>query len=137
LYVYFRFVTSPLSQIVSVLEKQVQGTIFQVILFTAQISGLLIGVWYDQAMASIASFSIGSAVCYFGFLTWIVYVSGNSWSIIWFSSLKAMAWTFALLSPLLLIRLFEMDHRFGLAGLFLSMVMVMARYLFLIRKAWQ
>jgi O-antigen/teichoic acid export membrane protein len=135
-YIYFQFVTSPLSQIVSVLEKQAQGSVFQSILFGAQISGLMAGVWYGRAMFSVALFSMASAICYFGFLAWIIYITKNPWKMLWMPTFKAIGWAAVFLCPLLLLCFSEGNKILELIALFLSTGLVAVRYLFLFGKAW-
>ncbi|MCF8012717.1 MAG: oligosaccharide flippase family protein [Clostridiales bacterium] len=135
IYIYFQFVTSPLSQIVSVLEKQVQGSVFQFILFCAQISGLMAGVWYGLPMVSVALFSVASAICYFGFLVWILYITENTWATLWMSTVKAAGWSVLLLSPLALYYFPGKNEYTELVPMFLCACLVAARYLFLFRQA--
>lgn len=134
-YIYFQFVTSPLSQIVSVLEKQAQGSVFQTILFGAQISGLMTGVWYGRAMVSVALFSTATAICYFGFLVWIFYITGNTWATLLMSTVKAAGWSVLLLSPLALYYFPGRNEYTELLPMFLCACLVAARYLFLFREA--
>lgn len=89
---YMMFVTSPMSTLFGVMDKQAQGLLFQVLLLVGRVSGLLIGALYlDDFTQAIAIFSINSVLCYLAFLTWIVLRSGNSLSMIFVQTIRAFS----------------------------------------------
>jgi len=136
-YIYFQFITSPLSQLVSVLEKQIQGTCFQAALMIMQLAGLSIGTVYGSLILSVALFSLGSVVCYFGFLVWIVRATDNNLTVLWRPTAKAMLCSLPLVSPLIIFCTLGGDFIFWIIALFLTGVLVGSRYFFLLKKAWQ
>jgi O-antigen/teichoic acid export membrane protein len=71
------FVSSPLSTLPSILEKQGQELAFQVTLLVCRIVALGIGGWLQDANLAIGLFALVSAVCWFGFMLWNMRLSGN------------------------------------------------------------
>src|SRR5690606_25977012 len=70
-WLYLVFVSSPLSSIFSVLEKQKEGMVFQVILFGTRLFALYAGAMTGSVVIAVASFSIAGAICWLGFLFWL------------------------------------------------------------------
>lgn len=70
------FVTSPMSTLPSVLERQRPELAFQVALLASRIGALAIGGVRGDAMLAIALFSIVSAANWFTFLLWTVRIAG-------------------------------------------------------------
>lgn len=135
-YIYFQFVTSPLSQLFSVLEKQAQGTFFQGVLLITQMGGLFIGALYGSSILSVALFSLGSAICYFGFLIWMVSVTKNDWSVLWSPTIKALAWSLLLVSPFMLFHILSEKVLFWFSALCFSSALIGYRYFLIARKSW-
>ena len=133
IFLYFQFITSPLSQLVSVLEKQVQGTVFQTALMAAQLTGILIGVIYNNLILSVALFSIGSAVCYLGFLIWIVSTTKNGLSVIWWPSIKSLKWSIIIVSPILVFFVIDGGIVLWTISLCFCIILLISRYWFLLR----
>lgn len=130
------FITSPLSTLFSVLEKQVQGMMFQGVLLFTRISALLIGAHYQNLMLAVSLFATGSAICWIGFLIWVIRASGNKWSVFWKSTGISLAWGLLLVSPLMLFYGFGENVVFWAAALCITVFFVACRYIFLMRKAW-
>ena len=128
IFLYFQFITSPLSQLVSVLEKQVQGTVFQTALMAAQFTGILIGVMYNNLILSVALFSITSSACYLGFLIWIVRITKNELSVIWKSSLKSFGWSIIIVSPIIFFFIMDGGIVLWAISLFLCLILILSRY---------
>jgi len=135
-YIYFQFVTSPLSQLFSVLEKQTQGTFFQGVLLITQIGGLFIGALYESSILSVALYSLGSAICYFGFLIWMISVTKNDWSVLWIPTIKALAWSILLVSPFMLFHILSEKILFWFLALCFSSALIGYRYFLIARKSW-
>jgi O-antigen/teichoic acid export membrane protein len=134
IFIYFQFVTSPLSLLVSVLEKQAHGSIFQIVLFIVQLAGLLAGALYGDPIFAVAFFALGSAICYFAFLAWIMRETQNRLSLIFIPSLKAFIWGIILVAPLLLFYMFSDNAQLWFGAVGLSGLLVMSRYLFIARQ---
>lgn len=70
-WLYLVFVTSPMTSLFSIIEKQAQSLIFQIILFLTRIGALIIGALYLELVATVAIFSLASTICWLGFLLWL------------------------------------------------------------------
>ena len=134
IYIYFQFITSPLSQIISVLEKQLQGALFQTTLMLTQLTGLIIGSLYSSLIISVALFSIGSAFCYIGFFVWIIKTTKNNWSIILLPIPKSLAWSLPLVSPLIIFHLMNGNSSLWLISTCLTIALVSIRYFILMKR---
>jgi len=71
------FISSPLSILPSVLEKQGQELLFQITLLTSRLIALSVGGWLVNPNLAIALFAITSAFCWFFFMMWNMSLSGN------------------------------------------------------------
>ena len=135
-YIYFQFVSSPLSQLFSVLEKQAQGTFYQGCLLITQIGGLSIGALYGSSILSVALFSLGSAICYFGLLIWMISVTKNDWSVLWSPTIKALAWSILLVSPFMIFHILSENVLFWFLALCFSSALIGCRYFLIAKKSW-
>ena len=63
-------IVSPLSYIPDVFQKQKIGLAFEVILVSARVIGLVIGIWAQNFTMAIMCYSIGSAIVIFTQLLW-------------------------------------------------------------------
>lgn len=77
-WLYLVFITSPLSTLFSIMEKQRQGLVFQVFLVTLRVAAILAGAWYGDLIFTVMLFSLVSALCWMGFLVWIALNTGNT-----------------------------------------------------------
>jgi O-antigen/teichoic acid export membrane protein len=75
-WIFLVFITSPLSAFSVVLEKQRQEAVFQIILLASRLGALLLGWKLDSSSIAIALFAIASAICWLGYLIWILRVTG-------------------------------------------------------------
>ncbi len=75
---YFQFILSPISTLFSVLDKQEQGMLLQGVMVMIRCSALILGAWLNDLRLAIVLFSLGSAISYFIFLLWSIWISGNS-----------------------------------------------------------
>ena len=137
MYIYFQFVSSPLSQMFSVLEKQAQGTFYQGCLLITQIGGLSIGALYGSSILSVALFSLGSAICYFGLLIWMISVTKNDWSVLWSPTIKALAWSILLVSPFMIFHILSENVLFWFLALCFSSALIGCRYFLIAKKSWR
>jgi O-antigen/teichoic acid export membrane protein len=77
-WLYFVFVASPISNLVSILEKERQGMIFQAVLVTLRIIAITVGALLGEIMLSVILFSAVSALSWACFLFWMSVTVGNS-----------------------------------------------------------
>lgn len=136
-FIYIQFITSPLSRINAVLEKQVQVLLFQAILFLIRIGGLLIGAYYNHLMLAVALFAIGSALCFLGLLMWIIYVSGNSCNKFIKPTASALSWGVILIIPLLIAQIASVTFVIWIVCIVMSSMLTAAHYINLVKKTKQ
>ncbi len=73
-WIFFNFLVSPISSVLIIKEKQHIGFVFITIMSFLRLIGLLLGIFYFKDIYStIALFSYISAICYFGYASFIVY----------------------------------------------------------------
>lgn len=136
-WIYLVFVTSPLSMLFSILEKQTKEMLFQGVLFLVRVISIIIGALYGEIMLAIGLFATTSALCWLGFLAWIVRASGNIWKVTWAPSLKALACTFVMVAPLTVFKIVSNTPVLLLPALSMSAILIAGRYMFLFKKAWR
>ncbi|MCE8018993.1 oligosaccharide flippase family protein [Halomonas sp. MCCC 1A11036] len=135
-WLYLVFITSPLSHLFSVLERQGQGLAFQTLLLGVRVVAIAIGAALDDLLLTVALFSLGSAACWIGFLAWIAHLTGNRSSVLAMATLSALAWSLVLLVPLMVAEWLAPAWLPLSVALPLSGVLVGLRYLLLFRKAY-
>ncbi len=133
-WLFFVFVASPLGSLVSVLEKQVGGLIFQVGLFTGRAIALLVGGWVEDATLTIALFSLISAVCWFGFMLWNMKLSGNKARWVLRTILKEVVVSLPFISPVLAVRIIFDSDLYVVIGSLFSGVCIAYRIVRLLRR---
>jgi O-antigen/teichoic acid export membrane protein len=136
-WLYLVFVTSPLSALFSVLERQAAGMLFQGLLLTVRVAAIAAGAAMGDIMAAVAWFAAGSALCWSACLAWLLRASGNTWDAAWQPTGLALAWAAALASPLALGLLWPMSQPVRLAAFAAAFLLIVGRYAFLMRRAWQ
>ena len=135
-WVYLVFVSSPLSQLVSVMEKQVHFMVFQGAQLAVRICAVVIGGAQGDLMLAVALFTVGSAFCYAGFLVWLIHASGNRLIQAWRPSATAALYAALLVAPLAMYYTFDADWGFGLMAISVTMLASGLYYAYLLRKAW-
>lgn len=135
-WLYLVFITSPLSTLFSVLEKQAQGLILQAALVIARGTSLLIGAQFNDLVFAVALFSLGSTLCWLFFLVWVIRASGNSWFIIWQSTLASFFWGVVLISPIIVTTLLSTTLYIWMTAFFLSLLLILVRYWFILKILW-
>ncbi|WP_303905157.1 oligosaccharide flippase family protein [Thiohalomonas denitrificans] len=134
---YLVLVTSPLSTLFSVLEKQFHEMLFQGLLLGTRLVALLFGAYLGDVLIAVALFSLSSAACYLVFLIWLMRASGNDWTASWAGTARALVWSAFSVSPLLVLYTSTDDSFLWSAAFGLTGLMVASRYLFLMKRAWQ
>jgi len=135
-WIYLVFVSSPLSQLVSVMEKQVHFMVFQGAQLAVRIGALIIGGTQGDLMLAVALFTVGSAFCYAGFLVWLIHSSGNRLIQAWRPSATAALYAALLVAPLAMYYTFDAAWGFGLMAILVTMLASGIYYAQLLRKAW-
>lgn len=112
IYMFFNFIASPLSQLISVLEKQEIGLVVNIALLASRFLALWIGGRSGNDIFAIALFSVSGVVVYGAFSLWIARASGISMRDYW----VALART-ALVSGAFLIPAWFVARVLGLGGI--------------------
>lgn len=76
LWIFFQFLSSPISTVYMVLEKQKEFLVFNIVLIISRLLALIIGGYYNDAMLSIMLFGISGFVMYLFFTINILYMAG-------------------------------------------------------------
>lgn len=71
------FITSPVTTLCAVLDKQFAGTIFQFLMMTVRVVSIGFGVYTSDPLLALFAFSLSSAACYLVFLLWLTVASGG------------------------------------------------------------
>lgn len=137
-WLYMVFITSPLSTLFSVLERQRLSMAFQAALLVVRLVAILIGAYWLQALLpTVMLFSLVSTLFWLGFLIWVCVASGNQLSAIVMPTVIALGKGTTCLLPLLLIVVLK---PWNLLWLYLALItsgVLLARYyLLLFRKAY-
>lgn len=135
-WLYMVFITSPLSTLFSVLEKQRQGMLFQMLLFVVRLASIVIGASTGDLMTTVALFSLGSMLCWVGFLTWITINSGNAATSLIKPTATAFAWAFLCAAPLAISQWAMQGEYLWLLALASTSLLIAARFIYLLRKAY-
>ena len=88
-WIYFQFVSSPISTVFAVRERLREALLFQVISLIARFAAILVGVWIGDFITAIAIFSVTSGLCYIGLLFWTVMLAENRQHFFLLPDLKA------------------------------------------------
>lgn len=99
-WLYMVFITSPLSTLFSVMEKQVQGALFNLGLLLVRVVAIALGAWHGELIVAVMLFATASALCWVGFLAWIMLITGNTSGMILRPTGGALAVSLAAVSPL-------------------------------------
>ncbi|AJF08085.1 hypothetical protein GSUB_15325 [Geoalkalibacter subterraneus] len=75
-WILFQFISSPLSVVYFVLEKERLGFFFQVSMFLVRLSVVFLGYIYLDFMGTLIAFSLVSAFCYISYCYSIIFLSG-------------------------------------------------------------
>jgi len=135
-WVYLVFVTSPLSMLFAVMEKQAQGMLFQGILLGVRVGALVIGGVQNDLMLAVALFACGSGLCWGGFLLWIMHASGNQLADAWQPTVSAAFYAALLVSPLAAYYAFDGSWGFALAAATITVIVMTLYYTRMLRQVW-
>lgn len=120
IWIGLQFVTSPLTAVFFVYERQHHGLVFQVLLTFFRILGLGLGAWSNDLITTIVLFSVCNAICYLGCLIWIFVITKVKLFEILLSSVHALIFGSIVCAPLVICELvFSSKHSWaiGLVGI--------------------
>ena len=120
LWIGLQFVTSPLTVVFFVNERQHHGLAFQVLLISFRILGLGLGAWSNDLITTIVLLSVCNAICYLGCLIWIFIITKVKLFEILISSVHALIFGLIVCAPLVICELvFSSKHSWaiGIVGI--------------------
>ena len=134
-WLYLGFVTSPLSTVFIILEKQGQTMLFQFILVSSRAAAIYFGSLSGNIEQTVLAFAAVSAVIWLGQLFWIAILIKIKLSKILTPTLKTLLSTFLLMLPLIFFIHFYNSHKFSwLFGLVITGIFVIFDYFKKIKK---
>ncbi|GGI96898.1 lipopolysaccharide biosynthesis protein [Halopseudomonas pertucinogena] len=135
-WLYLVFITSPLSTLFAVMEKQQHGMLFQVVMLISRMAAIAAGAWCDNLLAAVIYFSLASALCWTGFLLWIAHNTGHTYRMVTTPAARAAIISFLTTSPLWLALPFKNNEVVWGASLTLSACFILTHYWRLFRKVY-
>tara|TARA_B100000900_G_C20586406_1_gene719769 strand:+ start:1154 stop:2590 length:1437 start_codon:yes stop_codon:yes gene_type:complete len=103
-WLYVVFVSTPLTTLTTILDRQKEGLIYNCLLFIGRILSLYIGVELNNVMITIILFASVNLILRFVFMLWLSSIAGCSIKIILFDTLKSLSLSFLVLSPLIIFQ---------------------------------
>ena len=125
--VILTFITSPLSTLVSVMEYQVQGLVFQFSLLSARVAAVLLAAFLGSSALAVGLYGVLSFMVYLGFMVWLMKAVGivlKDWLLPFLREL-ALALPLVLSLYVLKIVLVQSYPQYLSHGVFLSTVVAM------------
>jgi O-antigen/teichoic acid export membrane protein len=136
-WIYLVFVSSPLSTLFAVMEKQVQGLVFQLVLLVSRLGAIIAGAAIGGLMETVILFSSVSALCWLGFLFWLARLAGNSAKSMIYPALSAFGVGMVCLLPVIFVITVDFGVGFfWLIAILASFALVSARYWLMLRKVY-
>jgi O-antigen/teichoic acid export membrane protein len=134
-WLYLVFITSPLSSTFEVLERQVLGMVYQGIFLFVRVVAIAGGAWIGDVMTAVALFAFGNTACALANLIWVMRASGNTWQEIWRPTVSSITWAVALVSPIILTSVWDINRNLWLFALVMAAAFIAARYAYLMKNA--
>ncbi len=136
-WLYLVFVSSPLSTIFAVMDRQKQGLVFQIILLVSRLTAIGVGAWIGDLSITVMLFAGASALCWLGFLFWVAHVAGNPARSMWQPSLAAFGFALLATLPILVgIGVPDFSPVAWIVALSITAALIAARYWQMLRKAY-
>ena len=129
---YIVFVTSPLSTLMTALNRENEHTLFQSILLAVRLLSLWAGTLRGDAVFAIACFSIASTLVWAGFLLRVFALSGNRVSSALTDTLQALLRAILICSPLIIADFFGLSGTLRTTALLIVAVFILVNCLRLI-----
>lgn len=111
-WLFMVFITSPLSRVFLVLEKQVQESIFQFGLLIARISSIMVGYSTGDAKLTIILYSLVSTVSRGGVLVYLLKISGVSLKKTFITILIIIKESLVFITPIILVKILWPNNEF-------------------------
>lgn len=104
-WIYLAFLTAPLTSLFSVLEKQPQGLVFQVVQLLVRAAAIVIGAWLGSALLAVAFFSLASVLSRLWLLIWIARATAGPSFTLMGGTVQPLPWSLVIVSPLIVVSL--------------------------------
>lgn len=123
LWIFFQFISSPISTVYMMLEKQKEFLVFNIVLFITRIISLVIGGFYNDALLSIILFGVSGFVMYLYFTVNILCLAGVQQIKIWLTIgsevIKSIPYA---LVPISIIYIYDSSMLFTLSAIIAGIV---------------
>jgi O-antigen/teichoic acid export membrane protein len=126
---FMQFISSPLSVVFVATEKIVQSSIWQILLFVANISSLLIGVMINKIIPTIMILSLANVFCYLILFVWIAHITDNSIYAIFRPMIFAALLSFLFVLPVLVVIFLCDSNQYLELAFVVSALIIFARLL--------
>ena len=136
-WLYVVFITSPLSTLFEVMEKQKYGLLFQIVLLVMRTGTIVVGGLLLSLELTIALFSIVSTLCWICFLYWINSAVGNNLATLLKPTGLALIWGCVCTFPLAIGLMIFPKNLTWVVFLAISGSLICGRYFFLLRKVFK
>lgn len=133
-WIYFAFVSSPLSSVFFVFEKQSAALAFHFVMLTARMGAILTGVWLNSLGIAILLFSVASATSYLGLLIWVYYLVKIPIHTVLKHTFTAFTASLICSLPVFIIMLFRIDTLVvWVLAMIVSIIAIFAHYFRMLR----
>ncbi len=122
------FISSPLSTLPSVLEKQHFDTSFKAILLFSRVASLFIGAALGNELLAIALFALVSALCWFGFMLWNMRLSGNNVGLVLGIIVKELVLAVLMILPVVIVKVFSSSIIMLIIAVIISAIIIAYRF---------
>ncbi len=134
---YLELLTLPAISIFAVVDKLGTRLMFESVSLVIGLVAIIAGAYTGDILTGVAFLAIGSMVYRTSMLTYLARISGNKWSEIWRPPLMALLWSIPLVSPIILIKILNMDRTFWLLAFGTTIVFIVTRYVCLMKLVWK
>ena len=123
---YFQFILSPISQTLSVMERQELVMILQGAMLLLRVIALILGALFEDVLLAVGLFSFATSIAYALFLIVTMHVTDVTWAEIIRPTVIAFGWGFIAVVPLILADFLQVNNQSWLLLLSLISLMIVA-----------
>jgi O-antigen/teichoic acid export membrane protein len=136
-WLYLQFISSPLSTVVFVTERQKQGLYFQLVLLSTRVGAIVLGAWAADFSLSVRLYAGASAGCYLGLLFMVLHLTGGVSLTRALPAINAAGITLVCTAPISLMLILEgSSPNLWPYALAVSVLLIMGRYWQLLKGAY-
>ncbi|HBC3535260.1 TPA: oligosaccharide flippase family protein [Vibrio vulnificus] len=125
-WLFFVFISSPLSSLISISENQKNGLKFQVFLLSARVISLLIGAIFFSEVETLYFLTIVNIVSLTFFIYWLLKISGSNTTSVLMGFFRTSVFSFLVCTPFIIITQFYPEN---LMLILLAITVTTATYL--------